>query len=130
VRKDAATVSLPTIHASLSVDGPVRRLRHPVRHYSDRNLSHHVAKLQKYASIKARDLHARGRRASLAQAFAYGVGSFLADYLRRGRFLDGGPGFAYSAMGAHATLQAYVRLWELSASGDGQRSGPDSHSGA
>ena len=114
MRKDAATVSERTIHSSLSVEGAVERLRHPIRHYSDRNLSHHVAKLQKYSSIKARDLYARGRRASLGQAFAFAVGSFLSDYLRRGRFLDGGPGLVYSGMGAHATLQAYVRLWELS----------------
>ena len=113
VRRDAVTISGETIHAQPTVAGGVAAMRHPIRHYSDRDLSHHVAKLQRYAAIKAARLRQRGRRAGLGQAFAYACGAFAAEYLRRGRFLDGAAGLAYSGVAAHATLQAYVRLWEL-----------------
>lgn len=123
VRKDRARVTPDRVHARLEVDGPVDRLRHPVLHYTNRDVAHHQRKARLYSSMKASRLHREGRRTSLAGAAGHAMASFVSGYLVRGRFLDGWAGLIHEALGAHATLLAYLKLWELGRE-EGRAGGP------
>lgn len=112
-RKDALRVTDRRVHEGLRVDGPVGRLRAPIRHYSYRSVAHHQAKMAEYARLKARDLHERGHGASPASACGHALGRLFGGYLLQGRFLDGWAGLAHELLAAEASLLAYLELWEL-----------------
>jgi glycosyltransferase involved in cell wall biosynthesis len=126
-RKQALRVTDRRVHEGLEVDGPVGRLRAPIRHYSYRSVAHHQAKLAEYARLKAEDLRERGRRATPASACAHALGRLFGGYLLQGRFLDGWAGLAHELLGAEASLLAYLELWEL---GRGRGGGPGAGGGA
>jgi glycosyltransferase involved in cell wall biosynthesis len=52
-------------HYDIVVRGAVGRLRGDLQHFSYRDLKHHVAKVQLYSDIYARNAFAKGRRATL-----------------------------------------------------------------
>ena len=64
-----------------------------------------------YAAAWAEQRHARGKRASLLQAFLHGVGCFIKMYVIRAGFLDGRQGLLLSLLSAHSTYVKYADLW-------------------
>ncbi len=90
----------------------VQRLRHPLIHYSYRDLRHYLVKSAQYADDWARQQAARGKRAGLAQGLLHGAGCFLRMYLFKAGFLDGPQGLLLALLSAHSTFVKYVALWE------------------
>jgi glycosyltransferase involved in cell wall biosynthesis len=113
VRRDRARLRAAQVHERLEVDGPVGRLRGAIRHYSYRDVAHHMEKMARYTDLKARQLHEEGRRSSVAGAVAHAAWSFVSGYILQGGFLYGGAGLANELLGAHANLLAYLKLREL-----------------
>jgi len=112
VRKDKARILERAVHEGPVVEGRVERLGAPIRHYTYRDVSDHLRKMQEFSRLKAEELHARGRRGSLPGAVGHAAARFLAGYVVKGRFLDGWPGLVHELLGAFSTLLAYVKLWE------------------
>jgi len=117
VRRDAARVSGATVHERLTVAGRAGRLRHPIRHYSYRDVEHYMDKQRRYARLKAERRFGAGRRATLPGAVVRGAWRFFAGYVLQGGWLDGGAGLAHEALSAHGAFLAHLRLWELSREG-------------
>lgn len=113
VRKGSARITDDVVHEGVRVEGPVGSLRAPVLHRSYRDAGHHARKVFRYAELKARQKHERGKRATLPGAVAHAAARFLSGYVVRGRFLYGWRGLVYDLVEATGTLQAYVRLWEM-----------------
>jgi len=125
-RKDALRVTGGRVHEGLAVDGPAGRLRHPIRHYTYRSLEQHHRKMGEYARLKARELHERGRSATLASAVGHAAAALFTGYVLRGRFLDGWAGLVRELLSAQAALLAYLELRELDRrADDGPGSAPD-----
>jgi len=118
-RKDALRVTGGRVHEGLAVDGPVGRLRHPIRHYTYRSLERHHRKMGEYARLKARELHERGRSATPASAAGHAAAALFTGYVLRGRFLDGWAGLLRELLSAQAALLAYLELWELGRGDEG-----------
>jgi hypothetical protein len=64
-----------------------------------------------------------GRRAGLVQLAAHPPLAFLRNYVARGGFRDGVPGFIISAMNAYYVFLKFAKLCELRALPDGRREG-------
>ncbi len=100
------------VHESVTVDGPVEKLRGEILHYSYENLSDHVERLNRYAGLAARQMRETGRKARLWRVVAYPPLVFLKNYIFKRGYSDGSVGFIISVMNAYYVFLKYVMLWE------------------
>ena len=107
------------IHEHASVDGTVATLAGDLEHHAYRSLSDQLGRLQRYASMMAEHLHARGRHAHLWNIVFNPFWRFLRGYVLRAGFLDGWRGLVYAYVEANYVRQKFIQLWLLAR---GQRS--------
>lgn len=101
------------IHESVSVDGPVHRLRGDLLHHPFRSLDQMLAKTQRYAWMMAEHEHARGKRAGLRKLVLAPWWRFVRGYVLRGGWRDGRHGLVYAYLRANYVRQKAVMLWLL-----------------
>jgi glycosyltransferase involved in cell wall biosynthesis len=109
------------VHESVQVDGPVATLRHELEHHAYRDLAHHVATVQRYTDLAARQAYEEGRRATLGGLALHPPLAFARNYLLRGGIRDGVPGLIVSTMNAFYVYLKLAKLWELQADRSRQR---------
>jgi glycosyltransferase involved in cell wall biosynthesis len=108
------------VHESVRVDGGPGQLTNDLQHYSFRDLSDHVARLNQYAALAARQMHEAGRRASAADLLIYPPAAFLRNYILRRGLLDGGAGLVISIVNSYGVFLKFAKLWELQRTPDSQ----------
>lgn len=101
------------LHAHMTVDGSIGDLQSSLVHYSYPDLHDVLEKLDRYSTGHARDLHARGKSASLSKAVVHGLFAFVRTYLLRGGFLDGRHGLMLAIYNAEYTYYKYLKLMFL-----------------
>lgn len=99
-------------HYHVVVTGLVGRLRGDLQHFSYENLRHHVAKIQLYSDIFARDAGKSGRSVRLFDLAVRPPWRFMRGYVFRLGFLDGWQGFVIAWMTALLTFLKYAKLRE------------------
>jgi glycosyltransferase involved in cell wall biosynthesis len=94
------------VHEGVEVKGKIRRLKGEILHYSYRNLTHHLEKINYYTGRAAESYLQRGRRFPKIWVILKFPISFLQFYCCKAGFLDGYPGFMWSLLGAlYASLK-------------------------
>ena len=101
------------VHESVAADGPVGQLKHELEHYSYRDLSDHLDRINRYTTLAARQMHERGRRANVFHLLIHPPAAFLRNYVLRRGFADGVTGLMLSLVNAYAVLLKFAKLWEL-----------------
>jgi glycosyltransferase involved in cell wall biosynthesis len=101
------------VHESVTADGPVGLLTQDLQHYSYRDISHHVATMNRYTTLAAEDMHAAGRRAGFVELALHPPAAFFRNYILRRGFTAGTAGFVISAMNASYVFLKFAKLWEL-----------------
>lgn len=101
------------VHEHVVADGPVERLDGDLLHASAESIDDYVAKQNSYTTLQARQMHARGERASFARLALSPLARFLRFYVLKGGFLDGAAGFAHVSIGAFASFLKYAKLRAL-----------------
>ena len=101
------------VHESVVADGPSGQLKHELQHYSYRDLSDHLDRINQYSTLAARQMHESGRRASAVDLLTHPPAAFLRNYLLRGGFADGVAGLTLSLINAYSVLVKFAKLWEL-----------------
>ncbi len=91
----------------------VRRLRHPILHYSYRDVSHHVGTIDRFTSITAGEWHRRGVRFRWFAAILAPVRKFFEVYFWKRGFLDGIPGLLIAFHTAYYAFLKHAKLYEL-----------------
>ena len=109
--------SADLVHEKVIADGPVVKLRGDLLHVSAESIDAYIAKQNRYTTVQAAAMHARGERASAAQLVLSPIARFLRFYVFRRGFLDGAAGFAHIAIGAFASFLKYAKLRALQADG-------------
>jgi glycosyltransferase involved in cell wall biosynthesis len=105
------------VHESVSVRGPVGRLRGELQHYAYHDISDHLETIDRYSSLAARQMHEAGRRTGAVPIAGYAAGAFIRNYVVRRGIRDGAVGFLVSAMNAYYVFLKYAKLWELQRTG-------------
>ncbi len=98
------------VHEHVVADGEVERLDGDLLHASAESIEDYVAKQNRYTTLQAEAMHARGERAGFARLAISPVARFLRFYVVRLGFLDGAAGFAHLAIGAFASFLKYAKL--------------------
>jgi len=101
------------VHERVQFHGPVARLQGDLLHYSGESVDAYIAKQNRYTTIQAEAMHARGEHASALRLFGSPAARFLRFYLLKLGFLDGAAGFAHIAIGAFASFLKYAKLRAL-----------------
>jgi len=100
------------VHESVEVDGPVAALEGPLHHFTCRSLSEHVRNVERYTTLAAQELRARGYRAGPARLVFAPPLTFLRTYLLQQGFRDGYRGFLIAAMAAWYVFLKYAKTRE------------------
>jgi hypothetical protein len=101
------------VHEKVVADGPVGELRGDLLHASAESIDAYIAKQNRYTTMQAAAMHARGERAGAALLVLSPIARFLRFYVLRLGFLDGAAGFAHIAIGAFASFLKYAKLRAL-----------------
>ena len=100
-------------HDKVVVKGAVKRLKHPVWHYTYDDVHDHLETMNRFSTITAQ------------QKFVQEIGfhwydlllrpgfRFVKGYFLRAGFMDGAHGFIIAVVSAFGACMKYVKLWEL-----------------
>jgi len=108
------------VHEKVVADGTAARVDGDLLHASAESIDAYIAKQNRYTTVQAEQMHARGERASAGQLVFSPVARFLRFYVFRLGFLDGLAGFAHIAIGAFASFLKYAKLRALQQTGQGR----------
>lgn len=112
-RRDRASWGGSDPHEKILVNGPVRRLRHPLHHYSYRNIEDHVQRINRFTSISSTELRKNGVRWRLSDALLRPPFRFFRSYFLKRGFMDGFAGFYVAVAAGFYVFLKYAKLWEL-----------------
>jgi glycosyltransferase involved in cell wall biosynthesis len=113
VRRGKARFSDDRVHERIVVQGRTGTLTSPLLHESYRTLDQVIEKMNRYSTLAAQDLHARGRSASMLSALGKGLWAFVRVYALRAGFLDGREGLMVAVATAESTYYRYLKLLHL-----------------
>ena len=105
------------VHEKVVADVAPARLQGDLLHASAESIDAYIAKQNRYTTVQAESMHARGQRATAAQLVFSPVARFVRFYVFRLGFLDGLAGFAHIAIGAFASFLKYAKLRALQQDG-------------
>jgi hypothetical protein len=111
-RKDRSHYGAHTIHEGIEVDGPVGFLRHPIQHYSYRNIQDYLDKCNQYTTLIAKEKYSQGVRFHLWDHLRLPWEFFYRSILRGG-LLDGTPGIVYAVLSSYYMWLKFVKLRDL-----------------
>jgi glycosyltransferase involved in cell wall biosynthesis len=112
-KKDKAKWEGKFIHEELIFEGKVKKLTHPVLHFTYRNLEDHLNQINKYSSLGARKLYAQRKKAKWYHFLFLPLFRFIKSYFFQLGFLDGFPGFVISILNGYYIFARYVKLKEI-----------------
>jgi glycosyltransferase involved in cell wall biosynthesis len=104
-RKDAGGFSESMVHESVKVDGVTGSLKNPLEHYTYSDVSDYLGRMQRYSTLAAEEMHARGRRAGVLDLLIRPPVTFIKMYILRRGFLEGRLGLVLSTLYASYTAQ-------------------------
>ena len=100
------------VHESVQVDGVVARLAGHLEHRSYRDVSDFLARADRYSTLAADDVIARGGRVRAWDFVLRPLGRFVGMYVLARGFLDGSRGFLLAALYAYYVLIRCAKVWE------------------
>ncbi len=112
-RKGSARFSDDLVHERLVHKDLAKRLRQPLLHYSYKDFSVVLQKVDRYSSDSATQALARGQRASVPGAMGHGLWAFVRTYILKLGFLDGAHGLALAIASAEGSYYRHLKLWFL-----------------
>jgi hypothetical protein len=101
------------VHEALQRQPDVGRLPGTLEHVPYRGISHHIEKVDRYATWAAQDLAAQGRRARLADLLLRPPLRFVRMYGLQLGVLEGWHGALLCGLAAVSVFLKYARLWDL-----------------
>ena len=102
------------IHEKLEGDGTIGRINGDLLHRPYTNLGEHFSTINRYSDIWAIREASKGRKTVFSDIVFRPFFKFIRMYILKAGFMDYGPGFFASVMGALYTFMKYARLYELS----------------
>jgi glycosyltransferase involved in cell wall biosynthesis len=113
VRRGAGRWAGRDPHDRLEVAGPVADLAGDLLHQSYRDLADHLAKIDHFTDLAAREKFERSVKHPLIRLLIHPPARFIKMYLWRRGYRDGMPGAIAASMGALYVFLKYAKLWEL-----------------
>ncbi|MBT8271411.1 MAG: glycosyltransferase family 2 protein [Bacteroidia bacterium] len=101
------------VHEEIIADGPVGRLKHKLFHNTYRSLDLYIEKLNRYATLQARDYDQKTGRLTPYHFVLKPFWAFFKHYVIQSGFRDGVVGLTIAWVQAYAVYMRYAKLWLL-----------------
>lgn len=101
------------VHEKVILQGNTKKLEHVILHYSYKNLDHYFEKLNRYTTIGAQKLKAKGKSRNLVFTILSFPIYFFKHYVIYRNFMNGKAGFIWSYLNAWYHVVKYLKLREL-----------------
>lgn len=118
-RRDRARF-VGALHESVAVEGPVGELHGEILHYTCDSLADHIAKVNFFTTLAARQLQDESRNSAgrwLLPLLVAPPFTFLRTYIAQQGFRDGYRGFLIAALAGFYVFLKYAKLGVLAAGG-------------
>lgn len=99
------------VHESVRIEGVTRELDGDLLHYTCDSLSQHLRSLDRYTTLAAEELRARGAHVSLRRLAVDPAWTFVRTFVVQQGFRDGLHGFILAWMAALYTFLKYAKAW-------------------
>ncbi len=113
VKKDLAHWAGTNPHDSLLVKGSVGFIEGDLLHYSYDSISAHVLQTNKFSTIEAASLFARGKRATILKLITRPPLQFFKDYILKRGFMDGRYGFIICFINSLYVLLKLAKMMDM-----------------
>lgn len=100
-------------HDTVVLDGPVKRLNHPIWHYTYRDITDHINTMNRFSSISAQSMLESGRTFRWRDFLFRPAWRFFKGFFMRMGCLDGRRGLIIAIVNAFGVACKYAKLWEL-----------------
>jgi len=102
------------VHERLNIPtSGVRHLHGDLLHYSYTSISEHIQRMDRYSTLAAQELQAKGKQPSLVKIIFSPSLKFFRFYLVQLGVLDGVAGIVIASVSAYGTFLKYVKHWYL-----------------
>ena len=112
-KRGSAKFSDHLVHERLLPTGSSGKLNNHFLHYSYRDFSQVLKKVDVYSSAAAQQAFKQGKKGGLGEALVHGFWAFFRTYVLRRGFLDGKYGLALAISNAATSYYKYLKLWQL-----------------
>ena len=113
-KKDHGRTEGQEPHDKVVVNGPVKRLRNPIWHYTYDDIRDHLDTLNRFSTITAQQRFVQGTGFRWIDLLFRPPFRFLRGYFLKAGLLDGTHGFIIALLSAFGAFMKYAKLWELS----------------
>ena len=110
-KKDYCKYEDKYVHAKLIVNGKVSKLKNKLYHNTYTTLDKHIEKLNRYASLQAKDYQNHTLRLTPYHFFIKPAWAFFKHYIIQMGFRDGLIGFTIAYLRGYSVFIRYVKLW-------------------
>jgi len=100
-------------HEKVILHGRSARLRGPLLHYTYRDIADHVATINGFTGVAARELELRGQQVTIGDLLLRPLWRFLRFYVLRRGFMEGLAGLFVAQSAAFYVFAKYAKLWEV-----------------
>ena len=101
------------VHESVRLNGATPGLlEQELQHLAYRDISHHLATIDRYSTLAAAQWASEGRRTSIGALVLHPPLAFLRNYVARRGFSDGAAGFIVSVLNSYYVFLKLAKLWE------------------
>lgn len=97
------------VHESVVAEGPVGELTGNLLHFTCGSLSEHLKSMDRYTTLAAEEVVARGKRVGMRRLLADPAWTFVRTYFVQAGFLDGVEGLAIAYMASLYTFLKYAK---------------------
>ena len=102
------------VHESVSLDGRPGALKHELEHFPYRDISDHLATIDRYTTLAADEMRTAGRTVSPAALVLHPPFAFFRNYVLRGGFRLGSVGVTVSALNSYYVFLKLAKAREVS----------------
>ncbi len=115
-RKESAHMEQREVHEKIVADGKTAYCKNPMEHYTYREISDYIKKMDVYSALAAAELHKKGVSARFYHFMIKPPATFVRMFLLQQGFRDGFHGFVLAVLYSFYTFLKYLKLREI---GDG-----------
>jgi len=101
------------IHERLVVEGEIGYLPGAILHYTYRNITDHIRRLNHYSSLQAEEILKQKKKFLLVRVLFLPSTTFIRHYFIKLGFLDGLAGFVIAVLSSWAAALKYLKAIEL-----------------
>jgi len=112
-RKDKARWEGEYVHEKLVIEEKIQKLKGAIHHFTYRNISEHLARVDKFSDLGAQKLYTQKKKCRWYHLVFLPFFRFAKSFFLKAGFLDGYAGFVISVLHGYAIFIRYAKLREI-----------------